>query len=294
MTKERDHRRKKSTLVPEKLGFSASENSLQKELKGQNYTFTPLREMNELAEAVELQQKVWRLSDYNTCPPHMLVTAIDSGGHVMGSRNDAGELVAFVTCFGAYDSSEKHPFILSDMAAVREDLRDANIGFSLKLAQAMYVAEQGISEIRWAYDPLRSRNAYLNLHKLGAVATEFHTDKYGNSLEGSQNVNVTDSFMVRWFIDDARTQQRIINGPPPISLTNIPVASLKRSTKAEEVAIEIPTNIESLSIVERAKTQLTFRELASKYIGKLGYHAVDYVVSPDNRGFYILENTKKS
>ncbi len=277
------------SLNPEMFGFVDTGKSLIKEIRGNKYSITPIKGMDELTEAVSLQQKVWELSDYDVCPPHMWVTAIDTGGHVLGVRDESGTLVAFAAGFGGYDIVDKHAFVLSDMAAVEKNLRDSNIGFALKLAQAIYVGDQGISEIRWTYDPLRSRNAYLNLHKLGAVVGNFYINKYGNSLAGSQNADITDRFLARWAINDKETQNKMMNQRPPTSIEDVDIIDLGKLSNASQVALEIPTDIDSLSRDQKVSAQLRFRELALTYIAERGYRCVDYATTGNHeRGFYIL------
>lgn len=284
-------------LTAERLGFTEAGNTLVKDIKGERYEFSLLQGIDELSEAVALQQTVWELSDADVCPSHMWVTAQDTGGHVLGVRNEKRELVGFAVGFGGYDLEEGHPFVLSDMAAVRADSRDLNIGYNLKLAQALHVSRQGIEEIRWTYDPLRSRNAYLNLSKLGAVATRFYIDKYGNSLVGGQNADITDRFLARWFVDEPQTQNRLINGRTPIIIDGISIVREDYMPEDPRVAVEIPIDIELLSSAERISEQLRFRNIALSYISNRGYQAVDYVLHIDEedhkKGFYILSNNER-
>ncbi len=43
------------------------------------------------------------------------------------------------------------------------------VGYALKLAQRAQALDQGIHLVRWTFDPLVARNAWLNLGKLGAI-----------------------------------------------------------------------------------------------------------------------------
>lgn len=280
-------------LTAERLGFTEAGNTLIKDIKGERYEFSLLQGIDELNEAVALQQNVWELSDADVCPSHMWVTAQDTGGHVLGVRNEKGELVGFAVGFGGYDLEEGHPFVLSDMAAVRPESRDLNIGYNLKLAQALHVSRQGIEEIRWTYDPLRSRNAYLNLSKLGAVATRFYIDKYGNSLAGGQNADITDRFLARWFINHPRARDAFINGRLPLELSSMQVVGQDHMPEDPRVAVEIPTDIESLTPDDRIAEQRRFRSIASVYVVDRGYRGVDYILEElggTRRGFYVLSN----
>ena len=49
-----------------------------------------------------------------------------------------------------------------------------------------FVRQQGLSLITWTYDPLESKNAHLNIMKLGAVCNTYYRDLYGELRDGLQ------------------------------------------------------------------------------------------------------------
>jgi predicted GNAT superfamily acetyltransferase len=52
--------------------------------------------------------------------------------------------------------------------------------------------------VRWAFDPLMRRNAYLNLHKLGATATSYLPGCYGTMTDGINLGDASDRIYLRW------------------------------------------------------------------------------------------------
>ena len=66
------------------------------------------------------------------------------------------------------------------MVGVDAAHRDRHIGYRLKLAQREHVLAQGLDLVAWSYDPLLSRNAQLNVHRLGAVCRTYWPDFYGD------------------------------------------------------------------------------------------------------------------
>ena len=60
------------------------------------------------------------------------------------------------------------------------DRRHRGVGEALKLAQRAQALDQGIDLVRWTFDPLVARNAWLNLGKLGAVIDRFARSFYGD------------------------------------------------------------------------------------------------------------------
>ena len=127
----------------------------------------------------------------------------DSG--VIGAEADDGSLVGFVLGFlGTAGGLHVH----SHMLAVVPDRRHGGVGFALKLAQRAAALDEGIDDVRWTYDPLLARNAWFNLMKLGATATEFLPDFYGE-MDDLLNANDrSDRFEVRWKLRDARVEAR--------------------------------------------------------------------------------------
>ena len=55
--------------------------------------------------------------------------------------------------------------------------------------------------MRWTFDPLVARNAYFNLHKLGAVADRFERNFYGEMTDTLNRGERTDRVVVRWDLD---------------------------------------------------------------------------------------------
>ena len=131
---------------------------------------------------------------------------------LIGAEADGGDLVGFVLGFlGMSGGLHVH----SHMLAVTRDRQRGGVGFALKLAQRAAALEEGIEDVRWTYDPLLARNAWFNLMKLGATATEFLPDFYGE-MDDLLNANDrSDRFEIRWWLRDARVEGRASGEPPP-------------------------------------------------------------------------------
>lgn len=74
----------------------------------------------------------------------------------------------------------------SDIAGVVKGMRGRNVGHALKLDRRAWAFERGIGEVTWIFGPLVRRNAYFNLCKLAATATEYLPDFYGHMHEVQQ------------------------------------------------------------------------------------------------------------
>lgn len=158
----------------------------------------------------ELQRAVWPGSETDVVPAHMLITAIHNGGIVLGAFLD-DELIGFVFGFPGLDFTPDgpRPKHCSHMMGVRPGVQDSGVGFMLKRAQWQMVRRQGIDHITWTYDPLLSRNAHLNIAKLGAVCDTYRQSEYGDMRDGLNAGLPSDRFQVDWWVNTRRVERRL-------------------------------------------------------------------------------------
>ncbi|TYP79415.1 GNAT family N-acetyltransferase [Paenibacillus methanolicus] len=166
-----------------------------------------ITEASELREAVELQQLVWR-PDAVSSMQHMRA-AILHGGSVIGAFCEE-KLVGFCYGFAGYDGNE--PYLGSHMMAIHPAYRDLGIGMRLKLEQRLWAMQAGYGTIVWTFDPFESRNAYLNICKLGGVVSTYIPAFYGLDDAGFP----TDRFVVEWMLSSDRVVRTVSEGPQPI------------------------------------------------------------------------------
>ncbi len=169
-----------------------------------------IRDIETITEyhAVEgLQRRAWAMpDDLEVVPLHMLLPIHKQGGLLLGAF-DGDEMVGFVFGFlgTTAGGAAKH---CSHMMGVAPGCQGQGIGYKLKLAQRARVLEQGLDLITWTYDPLQSRNAYLNIHKLGAVCGTYIPDYYGPMNDGLNAGLPSDRFQVDWWIRSERVERR--------------------------------------------------------------------------------------
>jgi len=197
-----------------------------------------LEKAEEMSAVEKLQQIVWPGDNLEIVPGHLLITAAHNGGLIVGAysvNNPEGDidaiqlksdpaqddlqstnfLVGFVFGFpGFYDTPDgprlKH---CSHMLAVHPAMRDKGLGFALKRAQWQMVRRQGIDRITWTYDPLISRNAHLNITRLGAVCNTYIQDAYGQMYDELNIGLPSDRFQVDWWINSQRVNSRLSKRP---------------------------------------------------------------------------------
>jgi predicted GNAT superfamily acetyltransferase len=161
--------------------------------------------------AVEsLQRTVWPGSETDVVPAHMLITAVHNGGLVVGAFLDE-RLIGFVFGFPGIEFTPDgpRPKHCSHMMGIHPGQRDSGIGFALKRAQWQMVRHQGLDHITWTYDPLLSRNAYLNIAKLGAVCNTYRRSEYGDMRDGLNAGLPSDRFLLDWWINTRRVDRRL-------------------------------------------------------------------------------------
>ena len=164
----------------------------------------------------ELQRSVWPDSETDVVPLHMLITAVHNGGLVIGAFIEE-KMIGFVFGFPGIETTPDGPRLkhCSHMMGIHPDHRDGGAGFALKRAQWQMVRHQSLNHITWTYDPLLSRNAYLNIAKLGAVCTTYRRSEYGDMRDGLNAGLPSDRFQVDWWINTRRVESRLGKRPRP-------------------------------------------------------------------------------
>lgn len=236
----------------------------------------------EMAAVEELQRQVWPGSETDVVPAHLLITAVRNGGVVLGAFADE-KLVGFVFGFPGleFTADGPRPKHCSHMAGVHPDYRDSGIGFTLKRAQWQMVRHQGLDHITWTYDPLLSRNAYLNIARLGAVCSTYHRSEYGEMRDGLNAGLPSDRFQVDWWLNTHRVDRRLSKRPrPTLKLSHLtrvgvhPLYSLARGQRDEWA--RPPEHVPAL------ESQLVAAEIPSDF---MALKAADFALARDWRFF---------
>lgn len=268
----------------------------------------PLRTQAELQLAVDLQKVYWGHEPENLVPRHMLFSLVNYGGHVLAAW-DQDLLVGVVIGFlGTNIEDSKRPamanlLLASKRMVVLPDYRGQGIGYRLKLAQRDIAMQQGIRLVNWTFDPLVSRNAYLNIRKLGCVTHRYEPDYYADS---------EDRVVVDWWVTSRRVEERLNGVRADLTLkqyleTGAPIYNAPRWTDdgalvpGERVSepqgsfalVEIPLNFEETRAVNAAlagRWRASVRD-AFRYLFSEGFIVTDFVrqqFEGRDRAFYIF------
>lgn len=238
-------------------------------------TIRPLESHADYLAAENLQRAVWPGSDADLVPRHLLSTAAQNGGLVLGAF-DGETLVGFVFGFlGAEGDNNGRPAMTrlkhcSHMLGVLPEYRDQHVGYRLKLAQREFVLKQGVRLITWTYDPLESRNAHLNIARLGAVCRTYKRDVYGPMSDALNAGLPSDRFQVDWWITSNRVRERLEGGRAALNLesftsTGAPTLNPGRVSEADGLLhpaegfqkpdgafalVEIPYNFQAIKVYD--------------------------------------------
>ncbi|MBI4885209.1 MAG: GNAT family N-acetyltransferase [Actinobacteria bacterium] len=150
-----------------------------------------LRTADELAVMPKFEAGIWGGND-DRVSVNMLVACIEEGGMAIGAF-DGARMVGSVFGFRTYQTEVLH----SHYMAVDPEYRRTGLGEQLKRRQGDWCLANGMTAVRWTFDPLRLANAHLNLNKLGAVGITYHIDHYG-ALGGINGALPSDRLTVQW------------------------------------------------------------------------------------------------
>jgi predicted GNAT superfamily acetyltransferase len=202
-----------------------------------------------------LQRRIWPGSEIDVVPGHLMLTIEHSGGVLLGAFEE-DRLVAFVLGFLGVDSATPDRVAMarlkhcSHMLGVDPDYRDRGIGLRLKLAQRRLVIEQGIRLVTWTYDPLQSRNAHINIRRLGAVSRRYLPNLYGEMRDDVNKGIPSDRFEVEWWVSSPRVVTRVEGSRRPVDLANILAAGAHKLNPATLGADDLPHPSEELEPME--------------------------------------------
>lgn len=158
-------------------------------------------------ECVALQEETWGAGFSESVSPAIQKIAQILGGVAAGAYDADGRLIGFV--FGMTGLRDGEVVHWSDMLAVRSGIRDAGLGRRLKAYQREKTLGLGVTKMFWTFDPLQSRNAHLNITKLGALVREYVPDMYGDTDSPLHRGIGTDRFVPLWLMDSARVVARL-------------------------------------------------------------------------------------
>jgi predicted GNAT superfamily acetyltransferase len=191
------------------------------------YDVRACRNRRELTACVELQKQIWGYENGDAYPLRMLINLVRIGGVVLGAFVPGGTLVGFVIAMPAWHGPLRYWHSLALGVAV--DHQNRGLGSALKWRQRRLALRNGLELIEWTFDPMRAKNAFLNLVRLGAVARRYIPDCYGPVQSKLQQGLPSDRLICEWWLNSPRVCRAAAGKPPrataePASAT-VPIPS---------------------------------------------------------------------
>jgi predicted GNAT superfamily acetyltransferase len=283
-----------------------------------DFVIRPLESTEDFIACEGIQRQVWGPGDAEVVPWNMLVAVARNGGIALGAF--AGDdLIGFVfgflgtgTRFGPEAPATIKLKHHSHMLAVLPEWRDEGAGYALKLAQREAARAQALRLMTWTYDPLESRNALLNISKLGAVCNTYYRDYYGQ-MRDELNVGLpSDRFLVDWHIASNRVATRlagrrarlerehyasagaVLLNPATFNASQPYPPESVTTLSTDPALVEVPADFQSLKHADRTLAlawRMQTRDIFECAFAR-GYMVTDFIFEPEpRRSFYVLTRT---
>lgn len=199
-----------------------------------SHTIQLLDQYDQMLRVEVLIDEIWGGGAADAIPAHLLITVARNGGLIFGAY-EGDEMVGLAMGFLGYHDTPQGRLLkhCSHQMGVHPNHRGKGIGFALKRAQWQIVRKQNINLMTWTYDPLLSRNAYLNIGQLGAICHTYKREYYGEMVDALNAGLASDRFEVEWWLNTPRVEKRL-------DTTNYTRISLDDYHKASVQELYIP------------------------------------------------------
>jgi predicted GNAT superfamily acetyltransferase len=268
----------------------------------------------EMEACVELQIEIWGYDESDVIPRKTFLLAQKIGGQVLGAFDTGNEgaresaaaknqgtkrqreapskecekgggiLVGFAMSLPGIKETENgpQPYLHSHMLAVRASHRNRGLGAQLKWEQRREALSRGIRHMEWTFDPLAITNAFLNIHRLGAISREYRVDFYGVSSSRLQGGLPTDRLLAEWELDSPRVEAIFARRPAAALkieeriLVPAPIDQWKTSEASRQraVAVQVENRQKFQDAFSRGLAVLGFsRDAEGNGVFELGFPA---------------------
>jgi predicted GNAT superfamily acetyltransferase len=248
-----------------------------------------IREVTDLAGFAAVQRLfdgIWQPDPGNpTVTTELLRALTKTGNYVFAAYREGRTVGACVGFFGPPLQAMLH----SHIAGVVTDLTGRNVGHALKLHQRAWALERGARTITWTFDPLIRRNAYFNLVKLGAAATEYLPDFYGGMHDGINGDDESDRLLIEWDLRAGQTDPPATDGAVVALGCAADGSPHQGSGTGEVMLVAIPPDVEALRAADPGLAR-QWRSALREVLGPLLADGAR-ITGFDRAGWYIVSRT---
>ncbi|MFY9717322.1 MAG: hypothetical protein WAK40_05240 [Thermoplasmata archaeon] len=210
--------------------------------RAEGFRFRRLVKPEEFRQAEELQRAALGAEAAGVVPAPLARSIQDHGGLVLGAFADIYLAGCTVSTIG-WDGSLLYHY--SHVTAVRPEYRNHHLGFRLKSFQREEVMRLGLSEIRWVFDPLVSRNAWLYVRRLASTPERYLPHYFGQLPESGDAGTETDRLRTRWNLASSQVEARLAaaEAPPTEDRARWTAAEPMVETEPGESGLRLPTAV---------------------------------------------------
>jgi predicted GNAT superfamily acetyltransferase len=170
------------------------------------FRFRRLDKPEEFRQVEEVHRTVWGEESTDPVPPSLQRAVQDNGGLVLGGFADiflAGYTVAFL----GFDGTAL--YLYDHELAVRPEYQNHHLGLDLMKALRTEVLQLGLKEVRLAFDPAQSRNAWLFVHRLGGRPAQYLHHYYGQMADPVNRGIESDRVRLVWSLGSPSVESRV-------------------------------------------------------------------------------------
>jgi predicted GNAT superfamily acetyltransferase len=211
--------------------------------KVEGFRFRRLEKPEEFRQVDEVERAIYG-TDGSVAPlPVPLLRALqDNGGLVVGAFADI-YLAGFAASLIGWDGTTLYHY--SHLTAVRPEYQNHHLGFELKSLQRQEVLRLGLKEVRWVFDPLQSRVAWLAVHRLGARPDKYYPHYFGQLADPVNQGLETDRVRAVWSLESPAVVERTSGRYPTVEEDRKRWAASSAILEAEpgESGIRVPTAV---------------------------------------------------
>ena len=250
-----------------------------------------LTEAHEMNALEKVQIAAWGYPDLEVLPGTMFRISAATGGLVLAAYPDgpgSDSSVPFGLAYGFPALVGGRSWHHSHLLAVAPEWRGSGAAPALKRAQAQAARAQGFARMTWTFDPLVTRNARLNLGKLGARAVSYHPDWY--DLGGPVPA---DRLMIEWDLEAEHIGRPapLPEGVPVLEMVGEEPGAPRLDLTDAKLIAQVPLSADTLPDPLRLRWHLALRAVLGGYLAK-GY-AVTQLAREGERAWYVLEKVEK-
>jgi predicted GNAT superfamily acetyltransferase len=212
--------------------------------------------VDDFQQCIELERAVWKDDDIGIMPIRLYLISKACKAPTIGAFDQSGRLVGFLHTMLALVGRDV--VYHSHLAAVIEGLRHKDIGYRMKLAQRQFALDAGIPLIGWTFDPLQSRNAHLNIIKLGAVIRRYEVNDDGEGISSEFVSGVpSDRVFAEWWVASPHVEAALAGNRPRV--------------ESQYASVIIPEDIQvvrACSVEDHLQWRFSVREEFLRHLGQ--------------------------